>query len=135
MHDFEKYEFGIIDDLEKVKQELFDIETYYNPKLYNCVKLQEDFWWSFYFDTKNIITLNIEENIEEKGFNEIHVTIVPVKSLNNLKLCVEKQIGKKEKVLKQSEYNESLFDKEFDELIEIIDKAIENSKNMIFYPN
>ena len=138
MYDFEKYEFGIIDNFEEEKELLLNIETFYNPKKYSCVKLQEDFWWSFYKDTKNIITLIVEDDfVEDKGFNDTYLTVIPFTSLDKLKSCIVKRMIKKDEIIKKVDIENAsiLFDKEFNKLIEKIDEAYKNKKYMIFYAN
>jgi len=138
IYDFEKYEFGIIDDLEKEKEYLNDPDTFYDPSKYDCVKVLEDFWWDFYKDTINVETLNVEKNFtKQKGFSDSGASIVKTSNLNELKKCVQKQLLSKKKVMesvKDATLNEE-FDEEFELLLETINKAIKENKSIIFYAN
>ncbi len=138
IYDFEKYEFGIIDDLDKEREYLSDIDTFYDPSKYDCVKVLEDFWWDFYKDTSSIETLNVEKKFaKKKGFSDTGASIVTSSNLNELKKCVEKQRLNKKRVMesvKDATLNEE-FDEEFDLLLETINKAIKENKSIIFYAN
>lgn len=138
IYEFEKYEFGIIDDLEKEKESLKDPDDFYDPNKYDCVTLLEDFWWSFYKDTKNIETLNVKNNFSKnKGFENTGASIINPLNLNELKKCVEKQMLNKKRVMetvKDATLNGE-FDEEFELLLETINKAIKENKYMIFYAN
>ena len=139
IYDFEKYEFGIIDDLEKEKNNLSDPDDFYDPNKYDCITLLEDFWWTFYKDTKYVETLNVKNNFKKnKGFENTGASIVTTSTnLNELKKCVENQRLNKKRVMesvKDATLNEE-FDEEFDLLLEIINKAIKENKSIIFYAN
>ena len=139
IYDFEKYEFGIIEDLEKEKEYLNDPDTFYDPSKYDCVKVLEDFWWDFYKDTSGIETINVENKfVKQKGFSDTGASIVTTASnLNELKKCVQKQLLSKKKVMetvKDATLNEE-FDEEFELLLETINIAIKENKSIIFYAN
>lgn len=138
IYDFEKYEFGIIDDFIKEKEFLSDADSFYNPSKYDCVKLLKVFWMNFYKDVKNIETINVKDNFNKnKGFATSGASLISQTNLVELKKCVEKQMFSKKRAMetiKDATLNVE-YDEEFELLLETINKAIKENKYMICYVN